>query len=164
MHAQLVEGEAFAVLKWRGVVLDTFNGVTWSRKRRTRRHIYAENSNFIFRRDPAKGELVTYDILLEPIATTALFGPFQVRQVSGRQVPGIEIDADGAIFTRSQLGQRMQYRVQSELVKPPTARSKAGGTSAPELSAEAQAIYLRLPDTLSPQIRDLAVKINSDYS
>jgi transglutaminase-like putative cysteine protease len=159
MHAQRIEGTAFQVLKWRGVVLDTFNGVTWSRKRRSRKHVFAENSNFIFRRGPAKGELVTYDILLEPIATTALFGPFQVRQVSGRQIPGIEVDPDGAIFTRIQQGQRMQYRVQSELVNLPTARNKAGGTSAPELSAEAQATYLDLPGALSPKIRELAATI-----
>lgn len=162
MHAQRIEGAKFAVLKWRGVMLDTFNGVTWSRKKRPRVHVHAENSNFIFRRGPAKGELVTYDILLEPIATTALFGPFQVRQVSGRQLPGIEVDSDGAIFTRVQQGQRMQYRVQSELVNLPTARNKSGGTSAPELSAEAQARYLALPNTLSPRIRELAAVITRD--
>ena len=161
MHAQRIEGAKFAVLKWRGVALDTFNGVTWSRSKKRREHVYAENSNFIFRLDQAKGELVTYDILLEPIATTALFGPFQVRQVSGRQLPGIEIDADGAIFTRIQQGQRMQYRVQSELVKPPTARSKAT-TNAPELSADAQATYLRLPNTLSPRVAELAAKITGN--
>jgi transglutaminase-like putative cysteine protease len=163
MHAQRVEGTPLAVLKWRGVVLDTFNGVTWSRRRRPRprKNIPTENSNYILRLEPARGELVTYEILLEPIATTALFGPFQVRQVSGRQIPGIEVDTDNAIFTRIQQGQRMQYRVQSELVNPPTARNKTG-TSAPELSTEAQATYLRLPNTISPRVRELAAEITRD--
>jgi len=161
MHAQLIEGTAFAVLKWRGVVLETFNGVTWSRNRRRREHLNAENGNYVLRKDPAKGELMTYDILLEPIATTALFGPFQVRQVAGRQIPGIDKDADGAIFTRVQQGQRLQYRVQSELVNMPTARTR-GTTNAPPLSADAQAIYLRLPNTLSPRIRELAAEITRD--
>jgi protein-glutamine gamma-glutamyltransferase len=161
MHARRVEGTPFAALRWRGVVLDTFNGITWSRKRRARPHVHSENSNYIFRRGPAKGELMTYEVLLEPLATTALFGPFQVRQVSGRQIPGIEVDADGAIFTRVQSGQRMQYRVQSEILQRPTARNK-GTTNAPELSAEAQAIYLRLPNTLSPRIRERAEEITRD--
>jgi protein-glutamine gamma-glutamyltransferase len=159
MHAQRIEGTA-AMLKWRGVVLDTFNGVTWSRskERRKRDNKSAENSNYNLRTVPARGELVTYEVLLEPIATTVLFGPFQVRQMSGRQIPGIAVDLDGAIFMRMQQGQRMQYRVQSELVGLPSGRNKAV-TNVQELSTEDQAIFLRLPGTISPRIRDLAAEI-----
>ena len=106
---------------------------------------------------------MTYEILLEPIATTALFGPYQVRQVSGRQIPGIETDSDGAIFTRMQQGQRLQYRVTSEIGRRPVAPSAANKTTVPAgLSDEVQANYLRLPENLPPRIRDLAAEITRD--
>jgi protein-glutamine gamma-glutamyltransferase len=159
MHARRITGTAHAVLKWRGVVLDTFNGVTWSRSKRSRDGVTGENSNYIFINGPVKGELVTYEILLEPIATTALFGPYQVRQISGRQIPGVEKDADGAVFTRVQQGQRLQYRVTSEIAVRPPAGKPSAFQGSPE---DVHANYLRLPDSVSPRIRELAAQITHD--
>jgi transglutaminase-like putative cysteine protease len=159
MHAQRITGTAHAVLKWRGVVLDTFNGITWSRSKRSRDSVRGENWNYIFMSGPVKGELITYQILLEPIATTALFGPYQVRQIAGQQIPGVEKDADGAVFTRVQQGQRLQYRVTSEIaIRPPVGKEPAL-QGRPE---EVHANYLRLPDNLSPRIRELAADITRD--
>ena len=156
MHAQRVTGPAYDVLKWRGVVLETFDGFNWSRKNRARAYIRSENSNYIFQRERPRAELVTYDILLEPIATTALFAPHLVRQISGRTIPGVEVDNDGAVYTRVQLGQRLPYRVQSEIVR--VAAGADPKTSAP-LSDDLQKTYLQLPPALDPRVRNLAAEV-----
>jgi transglutaminase-like putative cysteine protease len=157
MHAQRVNGTPHALLRWRGVVLETFDGFNWSRTSKVRRNVRSEGiSNYIFRRERPRAELVTYDILLEPIATTALFGPHLVRQVSGRTIPGIEVDNDGAVYTRVQLGQRLAYRVQSEIVTPAPVASPNRSLA---LSENLQKTYLQLPPALDSRVRDLAVEI-----
>jgi transglutaminase-like putative cysteine protease len=158
MHAQRVTGPAFAVHKWRGVVLDQFDGLTWSRSRRGRLFVPSQNGSYILEREPARGELATYEILLEPLATTALFGPYRVRQISGRQIPGIERDVDGAAFTRMQQGQRLQYRVTSEIGRRPVINK----SPLPVSTDETQAKYLQLPENISPRIAQLAAEITRD--
>ena len=158
MHAQRVAGTPFSVLKWRGGALDTFDGARWFRQDRTRKNVRPENSTYIFRREPARGELVTYDILLEPLATTTLFGPRQVRQIYGRRIPGVEVDRDGAIYARFQRSERLQYQVQSEIVKPVTADLKQEAESL-ILPADQLDPYLQLPGNLDTRIRILANEI-----
>ena len=157
MHAQRLSGTPFSVLKWRGVALDTFDGLTWTKTNKKRESVRAEHSNYIFRPGKTRGELVTYEILLEPIATTALFGPHRVRQISGRLIPGIEVDSDGAIFTRIQQAQRMQYRVQSEIVKLAPMADKTAVSD--PLSEKQLGNYLQLPKSLDPRIKSLAEEI-----
>ena len=158
MHARRIQGTRHAVLKWRGIALDTFDGVRWSKDSNSRRTVRQENSNYIFRREPARGELVTYDLLLEPLATNVLFGPYQVRQISGRLIPGAEIDNDGAIFTRFQQSQRLQYRVQSQIVN----RAAFEVNAAVDNALPDQARYLQLPEDLDPRIKALALEITRD--
>jgi protein-glutamine gamma-glutamyltransferase len=161
MHARRITGTPYAVLKWRGIALDTFDGIRWSKDNKSRRTVRQENSNYIFRREPARGELVTYDILLEPIATTVLFGPYEVKQISGRLIPGTEIDNDGAVFTRFQQSQRLQYRVQSQIVNRLASRkdTATGNVALPE---EVRAAYLQLPANLDPRVIALAQEITRD--
>ena len=158
MHAQRLTGPAFAVLKWRGVVLDSFDGFTWSRSRRARHAVPSENGSYILDREPTRGQLATYQILLEPLATTALFGPYQVRQISGRQIPGIETDADGAVFVRAHQGQRLQYQVTSEVGRRPVV-GKPPELAGPDTTPMK---YLQLPENISPRIAQLAAEITRD--
>ena len=165
MHAQRITGTPFQALKWRGGALDTFDGSRWTRTDRTHTLIPAENSNYILRRNPARGELVTYDILLEPLATTTLFAPSQARQIYGRRIPGITVDRDGGIYARFQRSERLQYQVQSEITKPAGAEGSARIARAslensggfPEDSDFSP--YLQLPENLDPGIRNLAEQI-----
>jgi protein-glutamine gamma-glutamyltransferase len=157
MHAKRVVGTPFAVLKWRGVALDTFDGFNWSKNNRARRSVPLRDSAFQFKRGPVRGELVAYDILLEPLATTALFGPFEIREVSGRLMAGVETDSDGAVYLRFQPAQRLQYQVQSEIVARVSPDKSTAGDAT--LSDSMRAAYLQLPDGLDPRIRDLAQTI-----
>ena len=55
-----------------------------------------------------------YEILLEPLATSALFGPHQVRAVFGR-LQGVEYDSDDSLYLRFPTARRLQYQVLSEM-------------------------------------------------
>jgi protein-glutamine gamma-glutamyltransferase len=160
MHAHRVTGTPFSLLKWRGVALDTFDGLLWAKKNKHRQSIPAVDSHYIVRGGRSQGELVTYEILLEPLATTALFGPHRVRQISGRNIPGIDLADDGTLFTRLQLAQRLTYRVQSEISKREPSADKAA--TVPTLPDDLQKTYLQLPETLDPRIKDLAAEITGD--
>jgi transglutaminase-like putative cysteine protease len=160
MHSRRVNGTRFAVLKWRGVALDTFDGFNWSKRIRSRQNIHKQDDSYIFRRGPLRGELATYEVLLEPIATTALFGPYRIRQISGHQIPGVEIDNDESIFSRYQIPQRLQYRVQAEIAgRAPT---PGIGETLDTISSDRLKPYLQLPDNRDPQIRTLADEVTRD--
>ena len=159
MHARRSKGTPLDVLKWRGVVLDTFDGRNWAKENRRRSVVQGDEGHYRFGFGKARGAIVSYDILLEPLATTALFGPHQVREVSSRLIPGLEVDDDGAIFTRFQGSRRMQYQVQSELVKRVTPE---GNPAESGLQNSAQRMYLQLPDDLDPEIKKLAIEITKD--
>jgi transglutaminase-like putative cysteine protease len=117
-----------------------------------------ENSTYILRRQAARGELATFNILLEPLATTTLFAPLHTRQISGRQIPGLEIDRNTSLFARFQQSQRLQYQLQAEILNR-TASLPARPFNLPDT---AHATYLQLPDNLEPEIRKLAAEITKD--
>jgi len=160
MHAKRVAGTPFAVLKWRGVVLDTFDGQDWKKKNRARTMVTATNSRYVFGNATRGSEIASYEVLLEPLATTAIFGHYQVREISGRLVPGLDVDDAGAIFARFQQSRRLQYEVRSEMPRRLTAEDNA--EYADGLPPEIQATYLQLPEDLDPRIRDLAQQITAD--
>jgi transglutaminase-like putative cysteine protease len=160
MHAKRIVGTPSALLRWRGVALDTFDGNNWSKRDRTRRPIASRNSVYSVRGGPVRGELASYEILLEPLATTALFGPHEIRDVTGRSIPGLETDSDGAIFTRFQQSQRLQYEVQSDIV-PRVTPGAENADSAP-LSEKMQRTYLQLPLGLDPRVTALAQEITRE--
>src|SRR6202035_1982789 len=83
-----------------------------------------------------------YDILLEPLATSTLFGPYQVRAISGR-LQGMETDNDDSIYLRFPLARRIQYQVLSEipdrsLILPAASREEA-------IPSDIARTYLQLP-------------------
>jgi transglutaminase-like putative cysteine protease len=160
MHAKRLTGTPFANLKWRGVVLDTFDGKNWRKKNRARFFMAAENFRYQFHTSPLRGELVNYEILLEPLATTTLFGPHQVRALSGRTIPGVEIDDAHSIYARFQQSRRLQYQVQSEISKRTTSSGNAGDSE--ELDPETRSTYLQLPDDIDPRVRQRAQEITAE--
>lgn len=161
MHAKRLEGTPLQSLKWRGVALDTFNGSDWKKNIRSRSLVStADNSHYQLQYSKVRGKLVNYDILLEPLATTAIFGPYQMRQISSRTIPGLETDNDGALFARFQGSRRVQYQVQSEIAELP-ADSDDTDHEVAILPENAKAVYLQLPEDLDPKIKELALQITS---
>lgn len=160
MHARRVGRTPFTVLKWRGVTLDTFDGRDWTKKKRARDFVPVTDGIHTLKDGPIKGDPVSYEILLEPVATTTLFGPYEVRRITSRVIPGIEVDDAGAIYARFQPSRRQQYRVESEI--PKRTPVSAAETNAPELSGTALETYLQLPQSMDTRIRDLALQITAD--
>jgi len=157
MHARQISGTPYAVLKWRGISLDTFNGHNWYKT--GRKHLSvpstAEGEYWIAPLS-SSGETTRYQILLEPLATTTLFGPHQIRGLSGR-LPSIEIDSDDSVYLRFQTLRRVQYEVVSEIPnrKQWLNASKKADVVPPEINAK----YLMLPPDTDPRIVDLAKQI-----
>src|SRR3989475_6310068 len=110
MHARQMSGTPFAVLKWRGVSLDRFDGHIWSRTDRKRRMLRPSlEGEFWLRPIEHQDDVAQYELLLEPLATNALFGPYQVRSVSGR-LQAVEYDSDDSIYLRGPSARRAQYQ------------------------------------------------------
>jgi protein-glutamine gamma-glutamyltransferase len=160
MHAKLLAGTPYAVLKWRGVVLDTFDGTDWRKKNRARSVVFARDSRYFLNKTPSGGEIASYEVLLEPLATTALFGHYKVKEISGRLLPGVDVDEDGAIFARFQQSRRLQYQITSEIPKRLTAEDNTDYSDG--IPPNIQFTYLQLPENLDPRIRDLAQKITAE--
>jgi len=162
MHAKQINGPPFGVLKWRGIALDTFDGHHWSKTNRRRMGVQPSlDSQYWLRPIGKSSDHVRYQILLEPLATTTLFGPHQVLAISGR-LQGIEIDGNDSIYMRVQTVRRVQYEVLSEI--PSRSPLKAASRPEEKIPPEIAAKYLQLPGDLDPQVPELAREITTKGS
>jgi Transglutaminase-like superfamily/TgpA N-terminal domain/Domain of unknown function (DUF4129) len=156
MHAKQISGKPFAVVKWRGIALDKFDGHNWFKTDR-RRSVLQVSLNGQYKIHPVieSRDTAQYEILLEPLATNALFGPHQVRSLFGR-LQGLEIDSDDSLYLRFPVARRLQYEVLSEIPDrgPMPASLNEPDKMNPDISR-----YLQLPNELDPQITKLAADI-----
>src|SRR5207248_11685183 len=106
------------------------------------------------------GEEVHYDLLLEPLATTALFAPYRVRAVSGN-LPGVETDSDEGLFMRVPAFRRLRSEAFSEIPKIP--RPIKDSVIDETIPPEIQSRYLQLPIKMDPKVRTLAQDITSGF-
>jgi len=159
MHARQISGTPFAVLKWRGTAFDRFDGYNWVKTDRRRAIFPASPENeYQIRRVARPSETVRYEVFLEPLATTALFGPHQIRSISGRMA-GVEFDNDDSVYLRFPTIGRTQYEVLSEI--PDRSRMLTEASQDFGIPAEIADRYLQLPDNIDPRIAQLAGEITS---
>jgi hypothetical protein len=128
-------------LRWRGVVLDHFDGRAWTTARRRRAPLGRGSGSP--GGTPAGGQLLTHDVFLEPIGTDTLFaapGAIRVRLPSGVAL----VDDMGALSMPLPAG-RLEYTVDSIV----------SGRLREPLGPAAQARFLQLPP-LAPRIAALA--------
>ena len=161
MHAKRVSGPAFDTLKWRGISLDRFDGVGWQKSDRRRVQIRPTGpSQFDVRPVEGTGEIVRYEVLLEPLATTTLFAPFQVRRVSGR-LQSMDMDTDDSIYSRFQSLRRVQYEVLSGVPLKSRPAAMADAAINDPIPSAISNQYLQMPTDTDPQIRQLAQEITA---
>jgi hypothetical protein len=159
MHVRQISGKPFGLFKWRGIALDRFDGHNWLKTDRKHFTLQATPDGE-YPVQPVREALDTirYQILLEPLATTALFGAHQVRTISGR-LGGIEYDSDDSVYLRFAPPRRTQYEVLSEIPK------RSAGVDAPTqedtFDADLNRRYLQLPRGLDPRITILARDITN---
>jgi transglutaminase-like putative cysteine protease len=158
MHAKQISGTPFGALKWRGIALDAFDGKTWSKtdRRRQRMNVTPDEQYWL---KPLKGigDEVRFEFLLEPLATTTLFGPHEIRAVSGKLQGGIQLDNDDNINSRFQPVSRVQYQVLSEV--PDRSRSFTTAIKEETTDPNESSKYLQLPVDLDPRVTALALQI-----
>lgn len=159
MHARQISGKPFEVLKWRGIALDRFDGHNWSKT--NRRHMALRGSpDGVYSMKPVvdSRDTASYEILLEPLATNTLFGPHEVRALSGK-LQGIEYDRDDSLYLRFPSARRTQYQVLSEI--PARNRMREANPTEDEIPAELSRNYLQLPLDIDPRIVQLAKDITA---
>jgi transglutaminase-like putative cysteine protease len=159
MHAKQISGQPFAIVKWRGIALDKFDGHNWFKTDR-RRKVLQVSLNGQYKVHPVieSRDTAQYEILLEPLATNALFGPHQVRSLFGR-LQGLEIDSDDSFYLRFPSARRLQYQVLSEI--PDRSRIADSSSAQNEMNADTSR-YLQLPAALDPRITNLAADITGN--
>lgn len=159
MHARQISGKPFAALKWRGVALDRFDGHNWFKTDR-KRTILPVSLNDQYKIHPVveSRDTAQYEILLEPLATSALFGPHQVRAVFG-QLQGVEYDSDDSLYLRFPTARRLHYQVLSEI--PERGRMIDTPDEQNADKTEVPGRYLQLPEDLDPRIANLATEITA---
>lgn len=151
MRAKRVSGKPSAGLKWRGIALDQFDGHIWHKTDPSRNEVRTSGDGiYLIHALEHSGDGVRYDILLEPMTTTTLFGPYHVRSIASRQ-DVIATDHDDSVFIRVQQQRRIQYQVLSEL--PNRTRD------VPTVEPDDMARYLQLPQDLDPRVIALARNI-----
>jgi hypothetical protein len=97
-------------------------------------------------------------MLLEPLATNTLFGPHQVRALSGR-LQTVEHDTDDSVYLRVPTARRVQYEVLAEI---PDRRALVASSSVDsEIREDVDLRYLQLPRDMDAKIADLAAQITS---
>jgi len=159
---------------WRGVALTKFDGKRWFNETREPTTLSAaENGWFHLNRekhDPSAAAMpIHYTVLLEPIASTALFFANDAESVRGQFNPDsgptslgqrrsyLLEDPTGSVFNPYHNFTRMQYEARSIVPTPPPAAVRHAGTIYPPAISET---YLQLPD-LDPRIPELAKQIGA---
>jgi hypothetical protein len=159
---------------WRGVALTTFDGRRWYNEPHEPMTLTPSPEGWFHpgagETNPSRGgRPIQYTVLLEPIASTALFLASDAVGVRGafngetgttrwglRRTYLLE-DPTGSVFNPYHNYSRMQYEARSVLPVPPAAALRQAGS---EYSASMRETYLQLPE-LDPRIPELAKQITA---
>jgi hypothetical protein len=151
-----VQPDRLPNLRWRGVVLDTFDGQAWSvRHPRHTRLVRPNAGGFDVGLLRGTGRFLRQEVFLEPIASEAVFAAPRILRVT---MPAtiVAMDDMGAVSVSS-VGARLRYSVESELEAPVVAGTIVA-RPAPPLNIVQLERYLQLPD-LAPAIPALARQV-----
>ena len=151
-----VQPDRLPNLRWRGVVLDTFDGRAWSIRHPRRTRVVLPNAGgFGVGLLRGSGVLLRQEVFLEPIASEAVFAAPRVLRLT-MATSAVAVDDMGAVSASSS-GARLRYTVESE-IEGPAVRGASVRRSAPSLDAAQLERYLQLP-VLAPAIPALARQV-----
>jgi protein-glutamine gamma-glutamyltransferase len=151
-----VQPERLPNLRWRGVVLDTFDGQAWSvRYPRQTRLIRPNAGGFDVGLLRGSGLFLRQEVFLEPIGSEVVFAAPRVLRLT-MATSMLAMDDMGAVSVSSP-GARLRYTVESE-VEGPAVQNWGLVRSAPPLNVVQLERYLQLP-VLAPAIPPLARQV-----
>jgi transglutaminase-like putative cysteine protease len=171
-----VDGDASqaADVHWRGIVLTNFDGKRWFNPDRGQTVVMpTADGDFMLNAPaypPGDSADIHYTVLMEPIATEAIFVAPRARSLRGNfqeQVSRIGsnprrsfllIDRTGSIFNSAHSGAKIRYEGTSSLARIPGSELRRASTNYPP---EVIGPYLQLPRRLDPRVHELAVDATS---
>ena len=171
-----VDGEPAraADMHWRGIALTSFDGRRWYKPPAEHVALIPTSAGEYFLGNPAlaPGEYATlsYSVLMEPIATDAIFVAPRVVELRGFFSPGVEragspqrsqflmIDATGTLTNPARNEIRLRYEGISHVPIVPPAKLRAASMDYPD---EIRTFYLQLPKQLDPRIQRLADEVTT---
>ena len=140
--------------RWRGIALDTFDEVSWSKSKATQKEPFAKDDRGLIQVDFATGRdtLVQQTVYLEPLDTPIIFSlPHMVAIQS--DLPYVFRDKYDAIGFQGR-GERISYKALSDVAVPSPDVLRKDDSPYPR----SQENYLQLPDTLDHRIAELAAE------
>ena len=175
MRVQTGAPVSYPLLRWRGVALSTFDGKRWySAEKKLELHMARQDgwipvSSQFDLKVPVVAQL-RFVVLLQPLASDALFGPAQITELRGNfsndagtyygsaRRSSLGTDFAGAIFNPARNFSQVRYEGVSLLPEARPLKARTAGTDYP---ADIQDLYLQLPENLDPRIPQLAQKITA---
>jgi protein-glutamine gamma-glutamyltransferase len=145
-------------LRWRGVVLDHFDGRTWAVGQPGRTLLERPGGDFLLGLPRGTGRILVQDIYLEPLGTQVVFAAPHALAIRLRVGDSVSVDDMGSVavpLVRS----RLRYTVVSELERVPPVRP-TGRRALTPLDADTTARYLQLPP-LPPRVGELARQLTA---
>jgi len=175
MRVQTGQPVDYPMLRWRGIALTTFDGRRWTTNDKVRElHTAGQGGWVVFESPYAMqvpiAEQLRFTVLLQPMASDAIFAPVQVMQLRGNfssdpsryasepRFTALGVDSTGSISNPSRNFSQIRYEGVSLLPAARPAKARAAGTDYP---AEIQGTYLQLPEKLDARIPELAQKVTA---
>jgi protein-glutamine gamma-glutamyltransferase len=171
-----VEGDPsrFANQHWRGIALIRFDGRRWSGLAMDRQRLYQDSNGwFLFPdgRPLRRSQVLNYKVLLEPVASDAIFVASGASAVRGRFSSGsglgdsahrnyLLIDSSGSIFNPFPSFSELSYEASSMPQAATPTELRAAGSNYP---ADIRTHYLQMPE-LDPRVAELARQATSAAS
>lgn len=155
-----------ADVHWRGVVLTDFDGRRWFTPGESR-YILSAGLDGIFYvhpggRPPSGFSVLRYTVFKEPMGSDAIFVAAQPDTIRGRfdgsPLGGgmLLLDSTGSLFAPSENSSRLRYDATSLL---PAATPGELRAASPDYPESVRRVYLQLPETLDPRIKQLADRV-----
>ncbi len=170
-----VEGDAKIAenVHWRGIALTTFDGTRWFTPAREQNMVVADaNGDYALDSGFFHGTFspLRYTVLMEPIATDAIFVALRPESIRGRfgedsvspngfpHHPYLLMDQTGSLSNAAHNGTKIRYEGRSLLPTTPASELRKAPSVYPPVIQET---YLQLP-SLDPRVRALAERATSD--
>jgi transglutaminase-like putative cysteine protease len=158
MRARIESGQPpnFRNFKWRGVALDNFDKLRWSKFRNRVETIEPIEGNF-FRLETASrnNQTILQTIILEPLDTPTIFGLPRMLGVQGN-FETLSRDRNESVSAGRTEAERISYRVISDAYLPPEDELRRDNQAYNE---DKKAVYLQLPPQMDERFEKLTREI-----
>lgn len=171
-----IDGEAVRAINihWRGIALTTFDGHRWFKPPSEHIALIPTSAGDYYLGNallaPGEYSTMSYSVLMEPVATDAIFVAPRIVELHGFFTPGVDragspqrsqflmMDGTGSLTNPSRNEIRMRYEGVSHVPTVPLAKLRAAPTDYPD---EIRNFYLQLPKQLDPRVQRLADEVTA---